>query len=87
MPARRDHVKRDIELFGEAFPEVHEIKDMPRFILREKHRRYFHDPKSNIVIGIIVGGGDPMRTVKAILSGFAHDADDFAKRKAQAKTS
>lgn len=77
MPTRKEHERRDLQLLGERFTRVHKFKDFPRIFLKHKHRVWFHDPVSDIIIGIIEGYGDPKRTIKAIASALMHDIDDF----------
>jgi len=69
MPDRKIHLLFDKLILGEEHPEVHKFKDAPAKLLGPKHRIYFHDHTTNLLLGVMYGP-------KAFLSGELHDMLD-----------
>lgn len=74
MPNRKVHRAIDRIFLGEEFDVVHRIKDAPAKVFGKKHRKFFHDPLTNLYIGLRYGE-------KAFISAVLHDLVDFARRR------
>ena len=70
MPSRRVHKKMSKILSGKNCELTHKIMDYPARFLGKKHRTFFHDPFSIILIGYLTNG------LEGIYSGFLHLATD-----------
>jgi len=70
LPSRRVHKLVDRIFLGEEFDKVHRFKDRPAKKLGKSHRKVFHDPVTNLIIGLVYGR-------KAMLSAFLHDLTDW----------
>jgi len=79
MADRKTHELVDKLVLGRKFSHVHRIKDLPAKYLGPHHRKLFHDPLTNILIGAMYGP-------EAMLSGFLHDMVDIASSKLKSKS-
>jgi len=50
MPSHEIHELIDEIFLGKRHPEVHKIMDLPAIFLGKKHRKYFHDPVSVLIL-------------------------------------
>jgi len=78
MPSRKVHRAIDRIFLGEEFDAVHAFKDRPARSLGPRHRKFFHDPMTNLFIGLALGE-------KAYLSAVLHDIVDFSSTEAKKK--
>jgi len=72
MPSHRVHRALDRLVLGRELPFVHRFKDKPFKVLGRRHRVVFHDPATNIILGLLFGP-------EAMVSGFLHDLADHAE--------
>jgi len=72
MPSHRVHRAIDRLVLGRELPHVHRFKDKPYKVLGRRHRVVFHDPDTNIILGLLFGP-------EAMVSGFLHDLADQAE--------
>jgi hypothetical protein len=78
MPSRRLHKRIEKTFLGREFDMVNRVKDSMWPILGKRHRRFFHDPLTNVVLGLVFGP-------KAAVAGFLHDFTDKAFRRKRTK--
>jgi len=76
MPSREIHEIFDEMFIGKKMSKVHKIIDSPSVFLGKRHRIFFHDPLSAMIIGGLVGGRDGI--VSAILHLMADNMGDRA---------
>jgi len=75
MPSRKIHKLVDKIVFGRSFEEVHKIKDSMSSILGYKHRVYFHDKLSALVLASM--SDNPLQVY---LASILHDVLDKLER-------
>lgn len=63
MPERRVHELDDLIFLGKKHPEVHKIMDLWSKHLGARHRKFFHDPISLIILF----GNDPEKLTSAFI--------------------
>jgi hypothetical protein len=75
MPSRYKHKKLSKILVGYSCERTHKIIDYPVRFLGKKHRIFFHDPTSALIIGFLSDG------LNGSISALAHIALDEAYSK------
>lgn len=75
MPWRELHEAITEGVLGEKFTDIHVTKDKPSKWAGKRHRKYLHDPFSNLIIAA-AKRKTPKEIVKAYLAAELHDFTD-----------